>query len=406
MLKKRRHKIQSSKPKLLICSSFYFPEKGAAPYRITAMAEMLEFEVTVITPLPNYPTGKIFKGTFGEIFGTKMINGVKIVRYWVFPTNSNSRITRMLSLVVSAFTAFVALFRHFFLERTYQVVIIQSPPLLSAFFYQLACNIFRQKTVINISDIWPSTAVDLGAMRRGSISWRVFKSMERYLYSHAEAFIAQSIESKDYLERQSKKPVQLFRNLTQKKEGLRSLSSENAPVKIIYAGLLGKAQGVLSIIEGIDWQSINTEIHIYGDGNQKNSIKSINKKYVFCHDSLPKEEIQELMLQFDFSLISLTNNIFGAFPSKIAAAVASQVPILFLGMGEGQKVVNQLGIGKTFNYADFGSISEFLKGYSKNRTCSSREFTNNLEKAITGEFCPKTNNEKLNIFLKKNFHKN
>ena len=51
--------------KITIISIFFYPEKGAAPFRITTLAQTLKkkgYDVEVITALPNYPTGKIFKG--------------------------------------------------------------------------------------------------------------------------------------------------------------------------------------------------------------------------------------------------------------------------------------------------------------------------------------------------------
>lgn len=51
--------------KILIVSFYYSPELGAAPSRITNMAEGLKSqgaEVDVLTCLPNYPQGQIFEG--------------------------------------------------------------------------------------------------------------------------------------------------------------------------------------------------------------------------------------------------------------------------------------------------------------------------------------------------------
>ena len=61
-------RLKLEKHKTLICTSFYTPEKGAAPHRVTTMSENLSGSVTVITPLPNYPTGRIFKNQLKWIF--------------------------------------------------------------------------------------------------------------------------------------------------------------------------------------------------------------------------------------------------------------------------------------------------------------------------------------------------
>ena len=51
--------------KIRILTSFFPPEKGAASHRILTTAKELSFygfDVSVITTLANYPTGKLFEG--------------------------------------------------------------------------------------------------------------------------------------------------------------------------------------------------------------------------------------------------------------------------------------------------------------------------------------------------------
>ena len=55
--------------RVLIVSPSYLPEIGAAPSRITNMAEGLSglgIKVDVLTCLPNYPKGRIFDGYRGS----------------------------------------------------------------------------------------------------------------------------------------------------------------------------------------------------------------------------------------------------------------------------------------------------------------------------------------------------
>ena len=54
--------------RILIVSPSYIPEIGAAPLRITNMAEGLSqsgMDVEVLTCLPNYPKGRIYDGYRG-----------------------------------------------------------------------------------------------------------------------------------------------------------------------------------------------------------------------------------------------------------------------------------------------------------------------------------------------------
>jgi hypothetical protein len=55
--------------KVLIISHYYPPEMGAASNRIHQLAKGLNrnFEVTVLSPLPNYPEGRIFNQYRGKL---------------------------------------------------------------------------------------------------------------------------------------------------------------------------------------------------------------------------------------------------------------------------------------------------------------------------------------------------
>ena len=87
------------------------------------------------------------------------------------------------------------------------------------------------------------------------------------------------------------------------------------------------------------------------------------------------------MASFDFSLIPLRTYIFGAFPSKITAAVASAIPVLFLGEGEGAKVVSELNIGKSWKFDEFDPYQNILFAILENREEAARNFYNNLSEA-------------------------
>ena len=388
----------SEKHKILICTSFYFPEKGAAPHRITSMAETLLGDVTVITPLANYPTGRISKGQLKWLFKKENVNGVSIVRYWCIPSNANSSVLRLLSMVVTSAMAFLTMFRHLLFNRQYSTIIVQTPPLTSAYAYVSVARLFGLKVILNVSDIWPSTAVDLKFIKQGSLSWKLFTYIENYIYKYSNAFIVQSEETKEYLKSKSDIPSLLFRNLTEIVN--ESFISKNGKIKIIYAGLLGIAQDILSICQHMDFEALETELHIYGEGNQKEEIKKLHKPGVIYHEPVSKSEIQQLMSVYDFSLVSLRTYIFGAFPSKITASVASAVPVIFLGEGEGASLVSQLKIGKAFHFDDFESLSSYLKSYSKNREEAGLSFYYNLIKAQKESFNLNKNNDKLIKFLR------
>ena len=162
--------------RVLIVSPSYLPEIGAAPSRITNMAEGLSglgIKVDVLTCLPNYPKGRIFDGYRGAFSKTEDVNGITVFRYWTYASISRRPLVRLASMCAFATTLWC-----FALKRkrikSYDKVIIQTPPVLAAASAMLLFRCcYRKKVVLNVSDLWPLSAVELGAMKEGGVYHRV-----------------------------------------------------------------------------------------------------------------------------------------------------------------------------------------------------------------------------------------
>ena len=91
---------------LMIITSYYPPEIGAASNRIFHLAEGLkkDFKVCVVTPLPNYPTGTIFEDYRGKFKETVQENKIKIHRLWLFATNSKNKLQRLIAMLSYSFS--------------------------------------------------------------------------------------------------------------------------------------------------------------------------------------------------------------------------------------------------------------------------------------------------------------
>ncbi len=86
--------------KVLILSQYYKPESGAPQIRLAKIAEHLKqngCEVRVLTALPNYPTGKIYEGYSGRKKRKEVIEGVPIIRTWIYAASGKSKIRRLIN---------------------------------------------------------------------------------------------------------------------------------------------------------------------------------------------------------------------------------------------------------------------------------------------------------------------
>lgn len=356
--------------KTLIVTPRYAPEIGAAPTRWTNMAEGLAAqgdEVDVLTALPNHPKGRIFEGYRGRLFKKEPWGKCMVYRYWTLATISKNPVMRGICMIAFATMLWGFAFRWRRI-RQYDRVIIQTPQLITAgSAMMLFKGLYGKKVFLNVSDIWPLTAVMLGAMRKGSIIYKIFAGIERYLYRKADGIIGQSDE---ILEHVSEYPNsgKLFRYRNLKPRGREvAARCKGETMKIVYAGQLGIAQDILGIIRHADFKELGMEMHIYGGGKQKEEIEkyiSANDSNITYHGMVSKEKMTEELRKYDASLIPLAVRIEGAVPSKIFDILPMGMPVVFCGGGEGAKIIEQHKVGFTSEPGDYEGLRSNLRKMS------------------------------------------
>jgi glycosyltransferase involved in cell wall biosynthesis len=348
----QKPKIKNQKSITICCSSFP-PEKGGAATRIYNMTVLLRdagYAVSVLTAMPNYPTGRIFPGYRGRLIHRENVDGINVIRLWMSPSNSGSLLRRGLSLMTHLGSLLFLGSRRLIFKQT-DLIIVSSPPLANAALAALLARAGGKKVLVNISDIWPLTAAAMGALNRGMV-FRLLQQMERRLYQQAAAFSGQSQEILRHIanDESIRKPAFLYRNLQQNKPGITaSRRAEGQPLRIIYAGNLGHAQGMLDLIKKVDFKKAGAELHIYGAGGEGAALQSflerVHDKSVFLYPSILQKELDSHLGSFHFVLVPLKIPIPGAVPSKLFMAVAAGLPVLFCAGGEGEALVHQHHLG-------------------------------------------------------------
>lgn len=355
--------------KVLIVSFYYEPEVGAAPSRITNLAKGLKasgMDVDVLTCLPNYPKGRIFKGCRGHFSMKETIDGIDIYRYWTYATISKNPFKRVLAMTAFATTlwAFACRRRQI---KSYDRVIIQSPPILvAASAIALFKKCFGKHTILNVSDLWPMSAVELGFMREGSLSHRFMSCLERFMYRSVDAVMGQSGEIVEHVRSMfPEKRTFLYRNL-QPVQVEKQAKPRGGVLKVVYAGLFGVAQDMLSLLRNIDFVGLGVEMHLYGGGNQMAAIEEYIKqgdKNIYYHGYVSKQQMGEELKKYDLSVIPLAAHIHGAVPSKIFDLLPEGIPILFSGEGEGARIVQDYGFGLVSAHGDYATLAQNIQSF-------------------------------------------
>ena len=145
-------------------------------------------DLTVLTALPNYPRGEIFKEYRGRLVVEERSGNIKIIRTWIYATKKKSFIHRLLNYFSFVFSSFAV---GAWKIGSQDVVIVESPPLflgISGFLLSFCKN---ARLVFNVSDLWPDSAMAIGMLRNKSLI-RLSRWLEEFLYKQSSLITGQT----------------------------------------------------------------------------------------------------------------------------------------------------------------------------------------------------------------------
>ncbi len=354
--------------KIAFITPNYPPETGACASRIQYTAQGLQkagHSVEIFTFLPNYPKGKIFPKYRRKYWFSEVLDSINVWRYPVFPSASSRIIWRVLGMFSMSFSILGAFFR---LKKTQpDIVFVQSPPLLLGFSGWLLARAVGAKFVLNLSDLWPGALVDLGAIRV-SFGLHILEYFERFLYQKADLCVGQSEEIMTHLRQIIPAENTLLYRTGADCEMFFQMPILNhqteRPFRLVYAGLLGIAQGIFDLCKHMNFREINTELHIYGAGAEhKKLVRYLAEnphKNIFLHQVVSHQNVPQILQQYDGVLVVQKAKVYGTFPSKIYEAMAVGRPIIQSGEGEGAETVKKYKAGLVSNPKDYENLKKNL----------------------------------------------
>ena len=154
----------------------------------------------------------------------------------------------------------------------------------------------------------------------------------------------------------------------------RSLLGAHDRVTFIYAGVMGLTQGLDLILDVAAAVRDLTKVQfvLVGDGAERESlqrrIESDNLHNVRLLRAQPKERIPALLAASDAAIHVLKFMLPGSVPSKIYEAMASGLPILFAGEGEGPRRILEARAGLVVPYGDIRGLEEVVRRLASDPT--------------------------------------
>ncbi|MDT0555558.1 glycosyltransferase family 4 protein [Patiriisocius hiemis] len=354
--------MKDKKANILLVTNYYPPEKGAAPNRIQTLAENLSlqnYNVTVICPLPNYPTGSVFNGFKGKVYHSSIEGSINIKRLWLFPSKSSNKFIRLLSMLSFSFS----LTLYFIFKKIPKKVFVQYSPVFVGFTAVFWSWVFRKKVLLNVSDLWPLAGLEMGLLSKG-VYYSLLEKMEVFCYKKAKLIIGQSEEILQHISQKGiQKELFLYRNLPNFKPQVPNETSTEK-ITLVYAGLLGIAQGLHSICSTIKLPK-HIELHIYGAGPEVEKIKSIKQGNVMYHGEVSRAQLHTELQKYTIAFVPLVKRIYGSVPSKIFEYTRLGLPIFYFAGGEGGDLVEKHRLGWNIQAEDYEAFQKFINRISK-----------------------------------------
>ena len=360
--------------RILFLTQNFPPEIGAKAARLFELAKRLAargHDIRVITAMPNYPTGAVFAGYRGRIRVEESIEGVQVVRTWLRPSNSVRSLPRLVSYLTFMWTSL--LFGTRGMGRR-DIVFIESPPLFLVPAGLVIGRMAEARIVMNVSDVWPDTALNVIEMRR--IPLLVLQRLERLGYEKSDLVTATTLSSSESIaERFPHVPtavipggtdLELFRP-SRRSNGLReSLGLGKGDFLVGYCGLYGLFQGLEVVIGAAEKLRDDPRIKfvLAGDGPTRAALIDLANasrlENVIFKDPLPREQIGELVASFDVALVPLAAEQPGRMPAKVYETLACGVPMIVCEGCEAAPLVTEHGLGRVVRPSDVDALAEAI----------------------------------------------
>ena len=347
--------------RIIIVTHYFPPEIGAPQVRLSALARVWAAdgdEVTVLTGMPNYPTGMVPPEYRGAIRRRERRDGYRVVRTWLYAAPNEGVARKTISHLSFMITSVLLGWRA---SGPADVVIVSSPTFFSIGAGWLLARLKRAQLVVEIRDLWPAIFTELGVLTNRLVI-RVLERLELAAYAAADTVIVVSDGFRANLIGRGvpADKVHTIRNGVNHEEfdplrtpdpELRArLGASPGDCLVLYAGTHGISQGLMSVADAaarLAGQPI--QFAFVGDGADKRRLRhrvaELGLRNVTLRPSVPHDQVPALLAAADICLVPLRDvPLFSSFiPSKMFECLAAGRPVVGAVAGEAAQILREAG---------------------------------------------------------------
>jgi colanic acid biosynthesis glycosyl transferase WcaI len=361
--------------RILLVTQYFWPEE----FRINELAAIMAargHQITVLTGIPNYPSGKFFSGYGFHRKRAENYFGMKVIRVPLCPRGKGGGIR--LALNYFSFAFFASILGPFKCRDPYDVIFVYEPSPITVGLPAIVMKKIKSVPIVFwVQDLWPESLSATGALKSQYIL-KMVEHLVRFIYSRCDLILVQSrvfINTISSMGIEQSK-IKYFPNSAEEifcqADGVAKLSQDIKFPEgfcIMFAGNIGVAQDFETILTAAALIKNHADIHwvIVGDGRmfywvqEQVKLRQLSQT-VHLLGRHPVEAMPSFFSRADVMLVTLRKEPIFALtvPAKVQAYMASARPIIAALDGEGARTIEDARAGIVCPSENAGMLAEVI----------------------------------------------
>lgn len=358
--------------KILLVSQHFYPDN----FRVNDIAKALVengHQVTVLTSLPDYATGKVPADCKGLKNRKVKWNGVDVIR-----TFSVSRRSGIIFRALNYFSFLLSstIKARSLKEKFDMVMCYQTSPVLMANGARAYAKKHKVPFFLYCLDLWPES-LKAWHVGEGNPLFKLMNAYSKSIYNSADLVGVTSKPFIKYLNTVNDVPVDKLVYLPQHAEALNlSEKPENDKTVFAFGGNIGSVQNIECIIRAVakirDLDGYSVEI--YGDGSELQNCKKLSEELgadekITFFGRVDWNTLKENYNRADAFLLTLkSEGIIGqTIPAKLQEYMSGARPIIASIEGAAQEVINEAKCGICVSADNSDALADAMKDFVLNK---------------------------------------
>jgi len=365
---------------LLINQAFVSPDEPGHTrhYELAQYLKALGHQLVIVASDLNYQTGQKtveHKGISVE----QNINGIQVIRAYILPALHRSYFWRIISFFSFMFSSIWVAFK----VKDVDLVMGTTPPIFQAVSAWFVSFLIRKPFLLEVRDLWPEFIVSMGVFRN-PILIKMARWLEKFLYTRATHILVNSPAYADYIKQKNVSGQKItyipygtdIDMFSPQKSGqeIREQYGLNEKFVVLYAGALGQANDIYTIINAANLLKNESNIFfiLFGDGKEKtnliNETHRLSLQNILFAGVTPKKAMPEVLAAADLCLAILQDvDMFRTtYPNKVFDYMAAGKATVLVIDGVIRNVIEEADGGVFVQPGDATNLSQVILQLSKN----------------------------------------